>query len=284
MIASPLPFGEQLRRWRQYRRLSQLDLALDAEISTRHLSFLENGRAAPSREMVLKLAEQLEVPLRERNVMLNAAGFAPLFRERELSDAAMAPARNAIELVLRGHEPYPAIAVDRHWNLVMANEAVAPLLAGAAPALLAQHCNVLRLSLHPDGLAPRIVNLAQWRSHLLERLKRQVSATADSVLTDLMEELQSYPAPAEPAGEDAFASIVAPLKLAFGDGVLSLFSTTTVFGAPSDITLAELALEAFFPIDKATASTLQAVAKERRAGTAEIGANRVGRPDDSGEP
>ncbi len=196
MTVSPFPFGEQLRRWRQHRRLSQLTLALDAEISTRHLSFLENGRAAPSREMVLRLGEQLDVPLRELNAMLNAAGFAPLFRETPLSDKAMAPARHAVELVLKRHEPYPALAIDRHWNLVMANEAVAPLLAGATPALLAPPCNVLRLSLHPDGLAPRIVNLAQWRSHLLERLRRQISATADLVLVELMEELQAYPAPA----------------------------------------------------------------------------------------
>jgi transcriptional regulator with XRE-family HTH domain len=267
MIASSILFGEQLRYWRQHRRLSQLTLALDAELSTRHLSFLETGRAAPSREMVLRLGEQLDVPLRERNAMLAAAGFAPLFRETPLSDTAMVPARRAVELVLKGHEPYPALAVDRHWNLVMANDAVAPLLVGVTSALLAQPCNVLKLSLHPDGLASRIVNLAQWRSHLLERLRRQIAATADPVLIELMEELQAYPAPAEPPGEDNFASVGVPLKLALGNGVLSLFSTTTVFGAPSDITLAELALEAFFPFDETTASTLRAITAAR-AGSA----------------
>ena len=265
MTASSTPFGEQLRSWRRHRRLSQLDLALDAEISTRHLSFLETGRAAPSRDMVLRLAEQLDLPLRERNAMLNAAGFAPLFRERPLDDDAMVPARRAVELVLKGHEPYPAVVVDRHWNLVMANDAVAPLLAGAAPALLAPPCNVLKLSLHPDGLAPHIVNLGQWRAHLLERLRRQIAATADPQLADLLAELQAYPAPADAEPEDAFASVAVPLKLALNGAVLSLFSTATVFGAPSDLTLAELALEAFFPMDEATAATLQALATERRS-------------------
>jgi hypothetical protein len=175
----------------------------------------------------------------------------------------MAPARRAVELVLKGHEPYPALAVDRHWNLVMTNDAVAPLLAGVAPALLGQPCNVLRLGLHPDGLASRVVNLAQWRSHLLERLRRQISATADPVLAELMGELQAYPAPAELPSEDDFASVVAPLKLALDSGVLNLFSTTTVFGAPADITLAELALEAFFPADETTASMLQTLAAGR---------------------
>lgn len=265
MTASASPFGDQLRRWRQHRRLSQLDLALDAEISTRHLSFLETGRAAPSRDMVLKLSEQLDVPLRERNALLNAAGFAPLFHERPLSDDAMAPARRAVELVLKGHEPYPAIVVDRHWNMVMANEAVRGLLTGAAPALLAHPCNVLRLSLHPDGLAPRIANLGQWRAHLLERLRRQIAASADPVLVELMEELLAYPASQDHHGEDEFASVAVPLKLVLDGGVLSLFSTATVFGAPSDLTLAELALEAFFPMDDATADALQAMEARRRA-------------------
>lgn len=259
------PFGDQLRRWRRHRRLSQLDLALDAEISTRHLSFLETGRAAPSREMVLKLSEQLDVPLRERNALLGAAGFAPLFRERPLSDEAMAPARTAVELVLKGHEPYPAIVVDRHWNRVMANGAVCGLLTGVAPALLAEPSNVLRLSLHPDGLAPRIANLGQWRAHLLERLRRQIAASADPVLVALMEELAAYPAPEGPHGEDEFAAVAVPLKLVLDGCVLSLFSTATVFGAPSDLTLAELALEAFFPMDEATANALRALDAKRRA-------------------
>jgi transcriptional regulator with XRE-family HTH domain len=263
MIASVPAFGERLRHWRQHRRLSQLELACNAQISTRHLSFMETGRAAPSRDMVLTLAEELDVPLRERNLLLRAAGFAPVFPERPLSDDIMAPARRAVELVLQGHDPYPALAVDRHWNMVAANLAVGPLLGGVAPALLAPPVNVLRLSLHPEGLAPRIINLGQWRAHLLERLKRQADASADPILRDLLKELLGYPAPGEHAGEDEFASVAVPLKLAFDAGVLSLFSTTTVFGAPSDLTLAELALESFFPSDEATADTLRSLARLR---------------------
>ena len=263
--ASPAPFGDCLRQWRQRRRLSQLDLALDAEISTRHLSFMETGRASPSRDMVLRLAEQLDVPLRERNAMLNAAGFAPVFPERGLADPALAPARRAVELVLKGHEPYPALAVDRHWNMVAANAPLPPLMAGAAARLLEAPVNVLRLSLHPDGLAPQIANLGQWRAHLLARLTRQRDATADPVLAALLEELSAYPAPAESDGEaDEFAAVAVPLRLNTPAGMLSLFSTTTVFGAPADLTLAELALESFFPADAATAQVLRTLADNRR--------------------
>src|SRR6185436_13787809 len=173
-MASVRPIGDHLREWRQRRRLSQLDLALEADISARHLSFLETGRAQPSRDMVLHLAERLEVPLRERNLLLVAAGFAPVFPERPLADRALQPARKAVELVLAGHEPYPALAVDRHWTLVAANKAVAPLLAGVDATLLKPPVNVLRLSLHPKGLARRIANLAEWRAHLLARLRRQI--------------------------------------------------------------------------------------------------------------
>jgi transcriptional regulator with XRE-family HTH domain len=185
--------GEHLRQWRQRRRMSQLDLACEAEISTRHLSFLETGRARPSREMVLQLSETLEIPLRERNVLLVAAGFAPNFPERQLDDEALAPARRAMELVLKGHEPYPALALDRRWTMVAANAAVAPLMDGVDPMLLHGPVNVLRLSLHPAGLAPRIANLAEWRRHLLERLRRQTELTADPALAALMEELKGYP-------------------------------------------------------------------------------------------
>src|SRR5688500_15414532 len=190
--------GGLLREWRQRRRMSQLDLALDAEISTRHLSFVETGRSLPSRSMVLTLAERLEVPLRERNVLLTAAGYAPVFPQRPLDDPTLQAARQAVELVLKGHEPYPALAVDRHWTLVASNATVAPLLSGADPALLAPPVNVLRLSLHPRGLAPKIANLAEWRRHLLERLRRQVDLTADPALAELMTELRGFPAPAEP--------------------------------------------------------------------------------------
>ena len=198
--AAPLPFGEHLREWRQRRRMSQLDLASEAEISTRHLSFVETGRSVPSREMVLRLAERLDVPLRERNAMLVAAGYAPMYRERPLSDPALAAARQAVELILKSHEPYPAIAVDRHWNLLAANAMVPLMLAGADASLLQPPVNVLRLSLHPKGLAPRIVNLGQWRNHLFERLRQQIHATGDAQLVALLEELRAYPVP-DGAGE-----------------------------------------------------------------------------------
>src|SRR5690348_16028690 len=191
----PIHIGEHLREWRQRRHLSQLDLAGDAEISARHLSFVETGRAAPSREMVLRLAERLDVPLRERNALLVAAGFAPMYRQRSLDDPAMASAKRAVDLVLKGHEPFPALAVDRHWNLVAHNALVPMLMAGAAPELVKAPINVLRLSLHPDGLASRIANLAQWRAHLLERLQQQIAATGDTVLQALHDELEAYPTP-----------------------------------------------------------------------------------------
>lgn len=262
------PIGDHLRDWRQRRRMSQLDLASDAEISTRHLSFVESGRAQPSRDMVLHLAERLEIPLRDRNILLVAAGFAPLFAERQLDDPALQSARRAVDLVLAGHEPYPALAVDRHWQLVTANAALKRLLVGAAAKLLSPPINVLRLSLHPDGLAPRIANLAQWRQHLLERLRHQVDLSADPVLAALLEELRGYPAPSSRPGRPRQGSqgdlggVAVPLSLiADGGGMLSFFSTTTVFGTPLDITLAELALEAFFPADAATAEALRQAAK-----------------------
>jgi transcriptional regulator with XRE-family HTH domain len=262
------PVGEHLREWRQRRRLSQLDLACEAEISTKHLSFLETGRAAPSRDMVMHLAERLDIPLRERNTLLVAAGYAPVFPERPLSDPALQSARKAVDLVLRGHEPYPAIAVDRHWTLVAANNAVSPLLEGADPVLLQQPVNVLRLSLHPSGLAPRIANLAQWRAHLLDRLRHQVEVSADPVLESLLRELADYPAPrmgrAAPDETD-YGGMVVPLRLVTKAGVLAFFSTTTVFGTPVDVTLSELALESFFPADAATAETLRAMSSPSAA-------------------
>jgi transcriptional regulator with XRE-family HTH domain len=260
------PIGDHLREWRQRRRMSQLDLASEAAISTRHLSFVESGRAQPSRDMVLHLAERLEIPLRDRNVLLVSAGFAPVFPERPLDDPALQATRHALDLVLKGHEPYPALTVDRHWQMIAANAAVTPLLAGAAPALLQPPVNVLRLSLHPDGLAPRIANLAEWRRHLLDRLRRQVDLTADPVLTALLQELRAYPAPASlsprrNSPDDPIAGVVVPFRLATEGGVLSFFSTTTVFGTPLDITLSELALEAFFPADAATADALRQLAR-----------------------
>ncbi|MFO7277482.1 MAG: helix-turn-helix transcriptional regulator [Pseudomonadota bacterium] len=261
--------GELLRDWRRKRRLSQLELACAAEISTRHLSFLETGRSRPSREMILRLAERLAIPLRGRNALLVAAGFAPVYPERRLDDPALEPARRAIDLVLAGHEPYPALAVDRHWTLVAANRAVAPLLEGVATALVQPPVNVLRLSLHPEGLAPRIANLSEWRAHVLERLRQQIEATADDVLEALHAELAALPAPdgyREEAGKAAaYAGVVVPMRLRTPAGVLSFFSTTTVFGTPVDVTLSELAIEAFFPADRATAEALRALADAANA-------------------
>jgi len=253
MQPSTRPIGALLRQWRETRRMSQLALALDASISTKHLSFVESGRAAPSREMVLTLADALAIPLRGRNALLLAAGFAPVYSQHAFDAPELASARRAVELVLAGLEPYPAIAVDRHWHLVAANRAFAPLVAGIAPALLAPPANVLRASLHPDGLAPRIVNLAEWRAHVLLRLHQQIEVSADPVLTALYAELGG--GPGAPARDHA--DPVATLRLRDGDAVLSLLSTTTVFGTPIDVTLSELAIESFLPADAATAGALQ---------------------------
>ena len=255
----PIHVGEHLREWRQRRHLSQLDLAGDADISARHLSFVETGRAAPSREMVLKLAERLDVPLRERNVLLVAAGYAPAFPQRALDDPALKAAREAINLILKAHEPNPALAYDRHWNLVSANRMVAPLLEGIPERLLGQPFNILRLAFHPEALAPRTVNLAEWCGHLLERLHRQCEATADPELIKLYQDLKAYPIPAR-AGPLPADNVAIPFKLRHHGEVLSFFSTTMVFGTPVDITLSELALETFFPADDLTAERMRAIA------------------------
>jgi transcriptional regulator with XRE-family HTH domain len=260
------PIGDLLREWRERRRLSQLALALDAEVSTRHLSFLETGRARPSREMLLRLTERLEVPLRERNTMLLAAGFAPAYPERDLDDPALGVARAAVDRVLAGHEPFPALAVDRYWTLVATNRVVPVLLTGVAAHLLQPPMNVLRLSLHPDGLAARIANLPEWRAHLLARLSRQVELTADPRLSDLLQELREYASDRDtrdadqPDSDRNQVSVAVPLRLHTEHGTLSLLSTTMVFGTPVDVTLSELAIEAFFPADTATADLLQRIA------------------------
>lgn len=261
------PFGEHLRHWRQHRRLSQQGLALEAEISTRHLSYVETGRAQPSREMVLRLAERLSVPLRERNALLVAAGFAPMYQARPLDHPDLAAARQAVELVLKGHEPSPALAVDRHWNLVAANAVVPLLLDGVAPWLLEPPVNVLRLSLHPEGLGPRLANAGQWRAHLLHRLQQQIAATADGELQALHDEIAAYPfagleGPAHGAAATSAASPVAshiavPFELHTDLGTLSFISTITIFGTPVDVTLQELAVESFFPANAETQKALQ---------------------------
>src|SRR5262245_42753618 len=265
MNTSVLSFGDLLREWRQRRRWSQLDLACRADISTRHLSFLETGRSSPSRDLVLHIAEHLAVPLRERNVLLTAAGYAPVFGERGLDDPALAAARQAVEQVVNGHEPFPALAIDRHWTLVTSNGAATRLLGGVGPPLLLPPVNVLRLSLHPAGLAPRIANFREWRGHLLARLGQLIDVTADAVLVELCRELRDYPVPdggqsrASAPGTGP-AGVVIPLRLTTRFGELSLISTTTVFGTPIDVTLAELALETFYPADAATGEVLRILA------------------------
>jgi transcriptional regulator with XRE-family HTH domain len=251
------PVGTQLRAWRKRRQLSQLDLALRADISTRHLSFLETGRSRPTSAMIERLSEQLDVPLRERNELLLAAGFAPAYPEHRIDDVPMAAVSDAINQVIDAHLPFPAVVVDRHWNLVAGNDAIDVFLADVDPSLLEPPANVLRLSLHPGGMAPRIANLAEWRAHLLDRLRRQAQATADPALTDLLAELAAYPVASE-ATRHPEPAIVVPLRFRLPELELRLFSTTTVFGTPLDITVAELAIESFFPADAETADWLRA--------------------------
>jgi transcriptional regulator with XRE-family HTH domain len=251
--------GPLLRDWRRRRRRSQLDLALDAGVSARHVSFVETGRSRPSAEMVLHLADQLEVPLRDRNQLLLAAGYAPVYGERSLDDPDMTPVREALELVLGGHEPYPAAVVDRWWEMVAANSGIALLTEGVAPELLAPPVNVMRVALHPDGMAPRVANFGEWRAHLLERLRHQVSVTGDAALGTLYDELSGYPGPpAAETGHGADAGIFVPLVLRTAHGELSFFTTIATFGTAVDITVAELAIESFFPADAATADALRA--------------------------
>ncbi|WP_448608452.1 helix-turn-helix domain-containing protein [Geodermatophilus sp. URMC 60] len=254
-VASTSPsVGDLLRTWRQRRRLSQLDLANEAGVSARHLSFLETGRARPSREMVLHLAEQLEVPLRERNELLLAAGFAPVYGRRPLDAPDMAAVRAAVDLLLEAYEPFPVVVVDRGWHMVAGNRSLAVLTAGADPDLLEPPVNVLRLGLHPRGLARRILNLPQWRTHLLTRLAREAHLTADPALAALHRELAALPGGTDRRLPDGIA---VPLRIRHGDGVLSFLSTVTTFGTAVDLTAAELSVEAFLPADAATAEALR---------------------------
>lgn len=246
-----------LRQWRERRRLSQLALALEAEVSARHVSFLETGRARPSRDMVLRLAERLEVPLRDRNPLLLSAGFAPAYSGRDLDDDEMAPVRAALRVILDGYRPYPALAVDRGWHLVLANAGLAPLVAGADEDLLAPPVNVLRLSLHPRGMAPRILNLAQWRGHVLERLAREAAVTGDAELAALHRELLGYPGGLEPTRG---AVLAVPLRVRVHGHDLAFLSTVTTFGTAVDVTMAELSVEAFLPADESTSAALRDLA------------------------
>ena len=248
--------GALIREWRQRRRMSQLDLALEAGVSARHLSFVETGRARPSAEMVVHLAEQLDVPLRDRNELLLAAGYAPVYRQRGLDEPEMGPVADVLQLILESHEPFPALVVDRHWGLVAANAALGPMVEGAAAHLLEPPVNVLRLSLHPEGVAPRIANLGEWKAHLLERLGRQVVLSGDRDLAELFEEVSGYPGP--PAEDPTHeGDVVVMLRLRDGDRELRFFSTVSVFGTAVDITVSELAIESFFPADPETAELLR---------------------------
>jgi transcriptional regulator with XRE-family HTH domain len=252
--------GEQLRSWRERRRVSQLDLSLQAGISARHLSFVETGRSKPSSGLILRLTEELDVPLRERNVLLLAGGFAPAYPEHGLDAPPLSAITEAMRQVITAHLPNPALAVDGHWELIDGNEAVFRLVEGTSPELMEPPVNVLRVSLHPDGMAPRILNLAQWRQHVLFRLRRQADRSGDPFLHELYEELSSYPGgEAGEAGEPGGAAdVVLPMRIRVGDAELSFLSTTTVFGSPLDITVAELAIESFYPADGVTASFMRA--------------------------
>jgi transcriptional regulator with XRE-family HTH domain len=251
--------GALLRQWRERRRLSQLELALQADISARHLSFLETGRSRPSSEMILRLTAELEVPLRDRNRLLLAGGYAPAYSERPLDAPQLASVRAAVAQVLTGHEPFPAVLIDRHWNLLDANAGVPLLLTGVAADLLTPPVNVLRLTLHPEGMAPNIVNLGEWRAHLLARLRRQVLVTGDQQLRRLYHELRALPCDQpEPKVElPGAGTVLVPLRLQVDGAVLSFISVTAVFGTPLDITLAELAIETFYPGDAETAEYLR---------------------------
>jgi transcriptional regulator with XRE-family HTH domain len=257
--------GPLLRRWRERRRLSQLELALRAEISTRHLSYVETGRSVPSRDMVLLIADELDVPLREQNRLLLAAGYAPVHGQRRLADAVLEPVRTALRQVLAGHEPYPALVVDRHWDLVDANTGLALFTDLVAPHLLAPPANVLRATLHPEGLAPRITNLPSWRAHLLHRLARQVEVTGAEREAALLAELRRYPAgDGAPVRLTAAHEIAVPLRLHVDGRDLAFISTVATFGTPLDVTVAELSIESFYPADAATAELLRARATASR--------------------
>ncbi|WP_029136029.1 helix-turn-helix domain-containing protein [Nakamurella lactea] len=251
--------GHLLRQWRERRHLSQLELAARAEVSARHLSFVETGRSKPTPSMILRLAAQLEVPLREQNTLLMSGGYAPAHPEHRLGEPSMALVSDAITTVLEAHEPFPAVVIDQHWDMVAGNRAIERLIAGAAAHLLEPPVNVLRLSLHPDGLAPAIVNLGEWRGHLLERLSREIAASADAGLMALLDELTGYPGADSRTQPDTDA-IVVPLRIRFGDAELAMFSMTTVFGTPRDVTVSELAIETFYPADAGSSALLRDLA------------------------
>lgn len=251
------PVGELLRGWRERRRLSQLDLANQVEVSTRHVSFVENGRSKPSRAMLLRLAEHLDVPLRDRNQLLLAGGYAPIYSEASLHSPAMLAVRETLRRLLKAHEPFPALVVDRWWNIVETNAGGALFTEDVAPELLAAPVNALRLTLHPDGLGRRISNLPEIRASVLSTLQRQIASTADPDLQDLYDELRGYGVPGDRAETAAPHEVVVPMRLRRGDRELSFLTTIATFGTPLDVTVSELMIEQFFPADEATAEFLE---------------------------
>jgi transcriptional regulator with XRE-family HTH domain len=269
MTGQQTMIGQQLRSWRERRRVSQLDLSLQAGISARHLSFVETGRSRPSSGLIMRLSEELDVPLRDRNALLLAGGFAPVYPEHNLDAPLLSAVTEAMRQVITAHMPNPALAVDGHWELIDANDAVNLLVEGSAPNLLEPPVNALRLSLHPDGMAARILNLGQWRRHVLFRLRRQADRSGDPFLHELYEELRSYPGggpgrgaggprdEAEGEGGQSAADVVLPMRIRVADHELSFLSTTTVFGSPLDVTVAELAIESFYPADAGTAAAMR---------------------------
>jgi transcriptional regulator with XRE-family HTH domain len=249
-----VPVGAMLRQWRERRRLSQLDLSIQADISARHLSFLETGRSRPSPEMILRLTEQLDVPLRERNALLLAGGYAPAYPHHGLEEPELDSVRAALRQVLTGHNPYPAVVVNRWWELLDSNDAVSVLVSDCAPELLQPPVNVLRLSLHPDGMAPRILNLAQWRGHLLSQLQRRAARFGDARLKELHDELCGYPGGM--VGPASATDVVLPLRYRHGERELSFFSISAMIDTATDVTIDELAIESFYPANAATAAAL----------------------------
>lgn len=258
-ISSDRSIGDYIRDWRQHRRYSQLALAVDIDLSQKHLSFIESGRSIPSREVVLRIAAGLGVPLRVRNLMLLAAGYAPVYRERRLDHPDLAAARAAVDRVLKAYEPFPAVAIDQRWNLVSANAAVAPLFDAVEDrTLLEPPLNVLKASLHPRGIGRLILNYGEWARDLLRRLSAQLEASGDPAIADLMAELRELAGiPPGHEGHDEHGGVFVPLRIQLPNGVANFISTTTVFGTPTEITLSELVIEAFLPADEATARLLQ---------------------------
>jgi len=253
-----------MRAWRERRRLSQMELALEADVSARHVSFIETGRARPSPEMILRLATQLDVPLRQRNRLLLAAGYAPAFEQYEFDAPEMEPVRRTIQSILDGHDPYPALVVDGTWELLASNRGMGLLIEGVSPELLEPPTNVYRLALHPDGIAPRIVNLGECRDHLLKRLERQFVLSGDPSLKSLLDEVTAYPGPALDGAHDPGthaedgSELAVPVRLRHNEGEeLTFISTLATFGAAVEVTASELSIESFFPLDERTAEVVR---------------------------